>query len=154
MLNYAVLALTIATILVIHPAGEIYAQQPISIKIGHLFSDSQVISPFDKTGKIYSLALSGSIQLHDGNSLIRVILVGADFHEYLVYEAYPLSVENNSVKIIDGCEETCIMDEISPHSLKIELIDASLRIDEIILTKDAPSLRMERMEAQIQIKAE
>ena len=88
MLSYGILSFVIATVIVMHPAGVIHAQQPISIKIDKGFSNSQTIFPFVKTKKIYRLAISGSIQLHKNKSLIRVILVGDDFHEYLVYEAY------------------------------------------------------------------
>jgi hypothetical protein len=152
MLIYGILSLVIATFLVMYSPGEIHAQQPISIKIDKGFSNSQAIFQFVKTERIYRLAINGSIQLHKDNSLIRVILVGDDFHEYLVYEAYPLIVDNNSVKIINECEETCIIEGISPHSLKIELIDASLQIDEMALTDYPPDLQMELAEAQKQIK--
>jgi hypothetical protein len=73
-LHYAILLFIISTVFVMHPAGEIHAQQPISIKIDQLFSDFQVIFPFTKTDKIYRLVMSGSIQLYQDNSLIRVIL--------------------------------------------------------------------------------
>jgi len=152
MLSYGILSFFIATVIVIHLTGEIYAQQPI--KIDKWFSNSQVIFPFVKNERIYRLAISGSIQLYKDNSLIRVILVGDDFHEYLVYEAYPLIVDTNSVKIIDECEETCIIEGIAPHSLKIELIDASLQIDEMAITDYPPSLKMETAEAQKQTKEE
>ena len=154
MLIYGILFFVIATVIVTHPAGKTHAQQPKSIKIDKWFSNSQAIFPFTNIEKVYKLALSGSIQLDKENSLIRVILVGADFHEYLVYEAYPLIADNNSAKIINECEETCIMEGISPHSLKIELIDASLQIDEMALTDYTPSLEMELSEAQLQIKEE
>lgn len=154
MLIYGILSFVIATVMIMNPTGEIHAQQPISIKIDKWFSNSQAIFPFAKTGRIYGLAISGSIQLYEDNSLIRVILVGDDFHEYLAYEAYPLIVDNNSVRIIYECDETCIIDRIVPHSLKVELINASLKIDEMGLTDYPPDLQMDLAEVQIQIKAD
>jgi C1A family cysteine protease len=83
---------------------------------------------------------------------MRITIVGNDLHEYLVYEAYPLIVDHDSVNIINECEETCIIDGIAPHSLKIELIEASLQIDEMAFTDFQPSLPMELSEVQIRIK--
>ena len=154
ILNYAVLFLIIAIVIGIHPGGGIHTEQTKSIKIGKWFSNSQVIFPFIKAKKNYRLAISGSIQLHKDHSLIRVILVGDDFHEYLVYEAYPLIVDNNSLQIISECEETCDLKGIKPNSLKIELIDASIHIDQIALFNSSQSVRLKSgaFESKTQIK--
>ena len=153
-INCAILFFSIAAAIVIHPNDGIRAQQPISMKIDKWFSESEVIFPFVKTEKIFRLAISGSLKLYKNNSLVRVILVGDDFHEYLVYEAYPLIIDNNSANIINECEETCILEGIAPHSLKIELIDASLQIDQIALIDYSLTLKVETAEAQKQIKEE
>ncbi len=58
------------------------------------------------------------------------------------------------MNIINECEETCITEGISSRSLKLELIDASLQIDEMALTDFPPDLQMEPAEAKIQIKKE
>jgi C1A family cysteine protease len=154
MLIYSILSFVIATAIIIHPTVEIRAQQPTSIKIDKGLSNSQLIFPFTKAEKIYGLMISGSIDLYKDYSLIRVILVGEDFHEYIVYEAYPLIVDNSSETIINECEETCITEGIMPHSLKTELIDAFLQIDEIMLTDYPQSLAMIPAEAIMQIKEE
>ena len=57
LLIYGVLFFVIINFLVMCPNDEIHAQQPRPIKIGELFSNSQVIFPFVNTGKIYRLAL-------------------------------------------------------------------------------------------------
>ena len=116
-----------------------YWMETFSIQAGDLkkviidktfFQDDEVY-PFNQTEIIYGLTLSGSIQLNGDTSLIRVILVDNDFNEYLVYEAYPLIVTSNSFSVTNVCEETCLLESITPYSLKIEVIDASIHIDEL-----------------------
>ena len=103
------------------------------VKIDKTFSDFEEIYPFAQNGNIYGLTLSGTIQLNGETSLIRVILVDKDFNEYLVYEAYPLIVTSSSFSVTNVCEETCLLESITPYSLKIETIDASVEIEEISL---------------------
>jgi PKD repeat protein/C1A family cysteine protease len=135
-------------------ANPTLAIQSKIIKIDKLFSESQVVWEFAKIDRIYSLTISGSIQLHGDDSLVRVILVRDDFHEYLVYEAYPLIVDSNTLEITDVCEETCVVEGIAPLSLKIELINTSLHINEVSLTEYLPTLKMEALNLQEQIKAD
>jgi len=146
------LSLLISASFSLFPISPAHTTQPKIIGIDKLFSESQVIYQFDTTQRIYGLALSGSLQLHQDKSLIRLILVTEDHSEYLVYEAYPLIVDSNSLQITKVCEETCILEGIVPRSLKIELIDSSLQIDEIALTTYQQTLKMEAANLQKQIK--
>ena len=146
------LSLLISARFALFPISPAHTTQPKTIGIDKLFSESQVICQFDTTQRIYGLSLSGSLQLHQDKSLIRLILVREDLSEYLVYEAYPLIVDSNTLQITNVCEETCILEGIVPHSLKIELIDSSLQIDEIALTTYQQTLRMEAAKLQKQIK--
>jgi C1A family cysteine protease len=125
-----------------------------TIQIDKAFSESQVVHQFKKTIRISRLTLGGAAILHGDNSLIRVILVEDDFHEYLVYEVYPLIIDSNSFQISEACEETCFLDAIVPYSLKIELIDASIHIDQIALFDSSQSGRLwsDDFEAQTQSK--
>ena len=66
-----------------------------------------------------------------------MILVGADLHEYLVFEAFPLIVDNDDISIRDVCEETCLLDGITPYVLKVQLIETSITIDKLSYV-DAP----------------
>ena len=146
------LSLCIFARFALSPISQAYTTQPRIIGIDKLFSESQVICQFDTIPRIYGLSLSGSLQLHQDKSLIRLILVREDLSEYLVYEAYPLIVDSNSLQITNVCDETCILEGVAPHSLKIELIDASLQIEEIALTTDQQTLMMEAAYLQKQIK--
>ena len=95
------------------------------------FSDAEEILPIETEDLIYGLALSGTIQLRSVASLVRVTLIDENYHEYLIYEAYPLIVINNLFSITEACEETCQLDSARPRYLRIELIDASIHIDEL-----------------------
>jgi len=70
-------------------ANPTLATQTRIIKIDKLFAESQVVWEFAKPDRMYSLSISGSLELHGDNSLVRVILARDDLHEYLVYETYP-----------------------------------------------------------------
>jgi hypothetical protein len=85
-------------------------------------------------GTVISFSVSGKIKLNSHQSLVRVVLIDDDLHEYLVYEAYPLIVTDPSFSLSDQCRETCLLDGIDVHSLRIELIDASIHIDHISVT--------------------
>ena len=108
-----------------------------SIEIGKTFSEDDVVYEFSKFHQLYSLSLSAEITFNNENSLVRVILVGADLHEYLVFEAYPLIVDNDDISIRDVCEETCLLDGITPYVLKVQLIETSITIDKLSYV-DAP----------------
>jgi C1A family cysteine protease len=148
------LSLLISAMFALLSENVVHATQPRIITIDKVFSESQVMWQFAKTRRIYSLNISGSLQLHEDNSLIRVILVRDDLHEYLVYEAYPLIVDSHTLKITDICEETCVLEGIAPRSLKIEVVNASLQINEVSVTDYPPALRMEAAHLQKEIKAD
>ena len=99
------------------------------IRIDEHFTESRTVYHFFQPDKIVELTLSGAIDLFGNRSLVRVILVGDNLQEYLVYEAYPLIVEGLSMRIISACEETCSMEGIVPKLLKIELINSSIQIE-------------------------
>jgi C1A family cysteine protease len=137
-----------------------YWMETFSIQAGDLkkviidknFFQDEEVYPFNRTEIIYGLTLSGAIQLNGATSLIRVILVDNDFNEYLVYEAYPLIVTNNSFSVTNVCEETCLLDSITPYLLKVEVIDASIHIDELSYTDSLEGGIIDIAELQKQIK--
>ncbi len=108
--------------------------------------------PLEINKNIYGINISGSIQLHSETSLIRIILVDNDLYEHLVYETYPLIVNTNSYSITNVCEETCFLETITPQSLKIELINAAIEIDELTVLYSPVALTRGLPETQKQIK--
>ena len=87
--------------------------------------------PLDGFDAVAALGITGSGELHGDNSLIRLVLVGADDAEHLIYETYPLIAPNQRVVVSDACHDTCVLDRVVPASLRIELVDASFTMDAV-----------------------
>ena len=89
--------------------------------------------PFSLPGSISAVAISGSIQLEGKHSLVRVILIDDQSNEHLVYEAYPLitpdlTTEHGFASMSAACRETCLLTNVHPRTLRVELISASITI--------------------------
>jgi hypothetical protein len=129
--------------------------EPQRIKIGQDFSQDAIVYEFSQVGDIYGLTISADIEINGDRSLVRVILVDDEMHEYLVYEAYPLIVDAKNISVNDVCEETCLLKAKKPRLLKVQIIDASISIKEIStlppplkLHEDVTSLRKQIKKAQ------
>ncbi len=129
--------------------------EPRRIKIGQVFSQDAIVYEFTEVDNIYGLTISANIEINGDRSLVRVILVDDEMHEYLIYEAYPLIVDAKYISVNDVCEETCLLKGKKPSLVKVQIIDASISIKEIsILTsplklhEDVTSLRKQIKKAQ------
>lgn len=91
--------------------------------------------PLDELGAVAALGISGSGELHGENSLIRLVLIGVDDAEYLVYETYPLIAPTPEIALSDACHETCLLDGVVPAALRVELVDASFTVDAVLLAE-------------------
>jgi hypothetical protein len=67
--------------------------------------------------------------------LVRIILLDNLDNEYLVFETYPLIVKVRSFNINNISEETYALNSVIPKSLRIEIIDANIYLDEISFSK-------------------
>jgi len=125
----------------------------------------QKIAPFPAGMKVFGLSLEANVELHHYWSLVRVILIDSNAREYLLYEAYPLivdeTVDPTSFSIKQAYEETgAFANAIVPVSLTLKLVDAAIRIDRLAFSnvpvKDMPSasekqsLKIQKMNARIQ----
>lgn len=85
-----------------------------------------------KIDKIKALSISGRVQLNSEAGLVRVILLDSNNHEYLVYETNNLLQKNDKQSVIENvCEETCILESITPISIKVQVVDAELTLSSI-----------------------
>ena len=133
---------------------------PVSLPIEETFSKAAEIFPFDENADgIYGLAVSANVELKDDKSLVRLVLIDANFEEYLLYESYNLLVEEeNSFSIQDICEETSLLDKVKPYAINIELENASLKLESITYTTaippglDVANTKKENKKAQNQVK--
>jgi hypothetical protein len=113
-----------------------------TIPVDKNFTSEEEIYSFPQQAGIVGLGITGKVKLNDVNSLVRVILIDEHRNEYLVYEAYPLVSPNEPFSISNACRETCRFSPIVPSALKIELIDAAIRIEAVVINpKTAVQMR-------------
>ncbi len=112
------------------------ARQTRYIPLDNTYVMDENIYPFTLSGgKIYGLSLTADIRLEGDQSLVRVILVDSDSNQYLVYEAYPLLVDHTVFSVTRVCEETCLLDSITPASLKIQVIDGAMTLQGVSISE-------------------
>ena len=111
------------------------SRQSMDIDQGASYADKEIL--LESTSRIYGFTISGFADLKTENSLIRIVLMDDKDNEYLVYESYPLIANEISSTITEVCEETCLLNEITPTKIIIQLREASIKIDKIyhFLTK-------------------
>ncbi|MBE9466970.1 MAG: hypothetical protein IMY72_01460 [Bacteroidetes bacterium] len=107
------------------------AQINKSIVVHQNFTTDKELFIFGKISKITGVCISGKAQLNDNNSLIRVVLVDNSGNEYLIFETYPLISQNKNFSFSNKGEETYYLSGLNPKSLRIELINAKLLLNEI-----------------------
>ncbi|MBN2213263.1 MAG: T9SS type A sorting domain-containing protein [Bacteroidales bacterium] len=105
------------------------------IEVNETFIESIQIEPFYDVAPISGLVVSGTITFNSDSSLVRVILVDENYYEYLVLELYPLLTDSMSFSIDLIGEETNLLNNIKPLKISIKLVDASIYVKEIILSK-------------------
>ena len=69
------------------------------------------------------------MQLNSNNSLVRVILITETGDEYLVLESNYMISEQNQMEYSDYGEETAILNGVIPGSIRIEIEDASIILE-------------------------
>ncbi len=111
--------------------------EPETIELDQLISENTEIFPFEKkVNKLYGLAISGKINLVDETSSVRVILITKNFREYMVYETNHLLAETmGDITINEICEETCLLNNLSPYSMRIEISNASIHLTGLTYNK-------------------
>jgi hypothetical protein len=103
------------------------------IQIDSTFTTDGEIFPFAENDIIYGLSISGSVTLLSDTSMVRVILTDNSGQEWMVYEAYPFISPQWEFEITEASDETMFRRIINPGSLKIQIINASLGLDNAIL---------------------
>jgi len=116
-----------------------------TIHIDSLFTSDGEIFPFEPNDTIYGLSISGSITLLSDTSLVRVILTDNNGNEWMVYEAYPFILPNWEIEITECADETKFRQVFNPHSLKIQIINASFDLD-IAIFQDRNTENLENLQ--------
>ncbi|KPL09262.1 MAG: hypothetical protein AMS26_23090 [Bacteroides sp. SM23_62] len=113
-----------------------------TISFDTVIHENAILEPFLSEISISSLFFSGEITLHSKSSLVRIILVDIHHHEYLIYETYPLLAGTSEISIDKAGEETSFLNDIIPSSIKVDIIDASVHLHELVFSEDDVYLKM------------
>lgn len=106
-----------------------------SISVDSLFECDTHFLPFTNNLQISGLSISGDIVLNSDSSLVRLVLLDDRFNEYLIFEAYPILADAGKFSVKEAAEETSMLNNIIPHEISFEIIDASIHLKEITLRR-------------------
>jgi hypothetical protein len=99
--------------------------------VNQTFTTDTVFNPFTPPPEdvIYTIKISGSVTMNSLTSLIRVILF-TDEGEFMVLEAFPLIAADTAWEFSGYCDETCYLDGLTPFEIRLEIINASIYIED------------------------
>jgi hypothetical protein len=117
------------------------------IQINQSFSSDTILTPFTGSSPVYSLSMSGGVNLYSDSSLVLVVLIDTCENHYLVFESYPLITTENMFDTLGACDETCFLDGVICDSLRIDIISAFLDLDSLKLDTNAMT-NIPEMQAQ------
>lgn len=103
------------------------------------FTHSDTI-PLQDMGSIYALSIDAAITQPHEASFVRVVLEDTEGHDYLVAESDRFRNDSTMVQLLEYCEETALLQGITPVRLKCYLAgDATLTITGIHTSKLEPT---------------
>ncbi len=120
----------------------IFAQ---NFQVNQTFTTDTTLYIFNKE-IIGSFKLNGKVQLDNENSLVRVILVDSNFHEWLIFETYNQIVENNPLSLSNEADETEVLNNIHPKFIEIQITDASLNINSFVFGQPIEEMDKQKVE--------
>jgi hypothetical protein len=95
-------------------------------------ADNQEIRPFSGSSVI-GLGVNGQVEFTSARGMVRLVAADDGGREFLVYEAYSLIAPASTFQVRNGCRETCVLQAMTPSRLRIELVDASLLIESLVV---------------------
>ncbi|GBC63295.1 hypothetical protein DENIS_4289 [Desulfonema ishimotonii] len=117
-----------------------YFSPPVSVPTGtsvevtnKTFTSDGEISLFSIINPIRSISLDIDVTLENDASLVRVVLVDNAGGEHLVYETNALLSNSREFSVSSVCDETCLLQSVSPESLKVEVADAIATIRRFVV---------------------
>jgi hypothetical protein len=130
MKNFIIFTVIISFILLVNKPS--FSEE---INVNQTFSTDTTFNPFPGPEVMYSLKITGNVEMHSLSSLIRVI-VSTDKGEFMIFEIYPLISIDSVLDFRDMCDETCYLDGVTPYSVRIEIIEATINLDYLSYDKD------------------
>ncbi len=87
---------------------------------------------------IFGAGITARVTLFGEASLARVILIDNSGNEYLIYEVYSLIADEMSFFVNNACEETKVLNAVTPFQLRIELLGASVTLQKLTTLTNVP----------------
>lgn len=112
---------------------KIYCQ---GIDIDSTFNSSYEIFPFEQIENISGITMEGEVFLNRDTSLVRVILEDDNGFQYMIFETYPLICPNMYFNFSTYCDETCLLEQVNPSSIIIQVIGATLNVKSFYYSTD------------------
>lgn len=104
-------------------------------------SSNRVFKTHFENKKLFALAISGYVEKKSADYVVRVILKDKDGHEYLVMELYEELSDSDLFFFNDYGEETLLLDNVVPDSIKVFLKDADIKISSYTIAETAEQNR-------------
>ena len=102
--------------------------------------------------RISGLSLSGTITKISPEYVVRVILKDKDGHEYLVMESYEELYNDNIIRFENHCEESKMVENIIPDSVKVYVYDAYLQLSSLTINEETANTEQLSMIDEIRNK--
>lgn len=110
------------------------------VSIERAFSHTDSITAFGSARSISGLSVSATVVQASPNSMVRIILVDTAGNEFLVGESSRLFNDTDTVRWENYSEETCRLADVYPAKLKIAVRDASVTLQEILMSESGFSM--------------
>ena len=91
--------------------------------------------PFRSESEIGGFSIDGHFLRTDDNFLVRILLIDKQGKEHLVMELYKEICDTISFDFADYCEETVILDNVQPLSVRLYVIGAEIQLSSINVAK-------------------
>lgn len=98
------------------------------IAVDELISNSTTLNPFSEERSITGLSINADITRTNPDYFIRIVLKDSKGGEHLVLESYREINDEDSFSISDYSEETVLLDNIIPDSIKVYVWNATLHL--------------------------
>jgi hypothetical protein len=110
--------------------------QAQTIQIDSLITSDGEIFPFENINLISSITVEGNVNFNHDTSLVRVILTDDNGFQYMILEEYPLICTNLSITFNNHCDETCLLEQVNPNSIIIQVSNATLNLKSFYYTTE------------------
>ena len=125
--------------------------QYVNYQINNAYINNSNIDISNYHDLIYGLDVNATITLNSDSSLVRIILVDNSGVKYLVFEAYTLKDSIGNITAANECDETCMLNGVSPTFILLQVIDATINLNSINMNTSQMVYSKDSMDKRIDI---